>query len=149
MDRMIDWRYEVKQKSQAPFFIILVDLLMGKEWEKSIFFSFAKVSRSCWHPELITHNTFICVAKSRGIAIPVDLDSQVNTLFTKSQMVMKHGRQWMTAGKSRRESQLQISRDYRSIIEGLQVIHIVIFPEIYFPNLWAKSIVIDREARER
>ena len=33
MDRMIDWRYEVK-----GFFIILVDLLMDKEREKSIFF---------------------------------------------------------------------------------------------------------------
>ena len=35
-----------KQKSQAPFFIILVDLLMGKEQEKSIF-SFPKFSHTC------------------------------------------------------------------------------------------------------
>ncbi len=51
----------------------------------------------------------------------MDLDSQVNTLFTKSQLIMKPAKQWLSAGKSRRESQLQISRDYRSIIEGLQV----------------------------
>ena len=60
-------------------------------------------------------------AKNRGIAIPVDLDSQVNTLFNKSQMVMKHTRHWINAGKNRRDSSMQINRDYRSIIEGLQV----------------------------
>merc|ERR1712150_178442 len=59
-------------------------------------------------------------AKNRGIAIPVDLDSQVNTLFSKSQMVLKHTRQWISVGKSRRDSTMQINRDYRSIIEGLQ-----------------------------
>ncbi|XP_064633177.1 inositol 1,4,5-trisphosphate receptor-like isoform X3 [Lineus longissimus] len=60
------------------------------------------------------------IAKNRGIAIPVDLDSQVNTLFSKSQMVMKHTRAWLSARSSRRDSMMVISRDYRSIIEGLQ-----------------------------
>ena len=71
---------------------------------------------------ILTHSkSHLILAKNRGIAIPVDLDSQVNTLFSKSQLIMKPARQWLSAGKSRRESQLQISRDYRSIIEGLQV----------------------------
>ncbi|XP_074645592.1 inositol 1,4,5-trisphosphate receptor-like [Tubulanus polymorphus] len=60
------------------------------------------------------------IAKSRGIAIPVDLDSQVNTLFSKSQIVMKHTRHWLSAGRNRKDSLMVISRDYRSIIEGLQ-----------------------------
>ena len=64
---------------------------------------------------------FCLAAKNRGIAIPVDLDSQVNALFSKSQIVMKHTRQWLNAGRSRRDSTMTISRDYRSIIEGLQV----------------------------
>ena len=51
----------------------------------------------------------------------MDLDSQVNTLFYKSQIAMKHTRQWVTAGKMKRDSMATISRDYRSIIEGLQV----------------------------
>lgn len=64
---------------------------------------------------------FLYLAKNRGIAIPVDLDSQVNTLFSKSQMVMKHTHHWLKAGRSRKDSTLAVSRDYRSIIEGLQV----------------------------
>ena len=63
----------------------------------------------------------LLAAKNRGIAIPVDLDSQVNTLFSKSQIVMKHTRQWLNVGRNRRDSTMTISRDYRSIIEGLQV----------------------------
>ncbi|XP_071809962.1 inositol 1,4,5-trisphosphate receptor-like isoform X2 [Asterias amurensis] len=65
--------------------------------------------------------TLTDIAKNRGIAIPVDLDSQVNTLFSKSQMVMKHTRFWLSHNPNRRrDSMVAISRDYRSIIEGLQ-----------------------------
>ncbi|XP_078000812.1 inositol 1,4,5-trisphosphate receptor-like isoform X2 [Glandiceps talaboti] len=64
--------------------------------------------------------TLTDMAKNRGIAIPVDLDSQVNTLFSKSQIVMKHSRHWLSHGRHRRDSMMAISRDYRSIIEGLQ-----------------------------
>ncbi len=67
-------------------------------------------------------------AKNRGIAIPVDLVSQVDTLFSTSQIVKKHTRHWINAGKSRRDSTLAMNRDYRSIIEGLQVcIHVYLF----------------------
>ncbi|XP_038054419.1 inositol 1,4,5-trisphosphate receptor isoform X2 [Patiria miniata] len=65
--------------------------------------------------------TLTDIAKNRGIAIPVDLDSQVNTLFSKSIMVMKHTRHWLSHNPNRRrDSMVAISRDYRSIIEGLQ-----------------------------
>lgn len=60
------------------------------------------------------------VARNRGIAIPADLDSQIQALFTRSQLVMKHTRYWLSHGKVRRDSMMNLSRDYRSIIEGLQ-----------------------------
>uniref|UniRef100_A0A8C4WKE8 Inositol 1,4,5-trisphosphate receptor n=1 Tax=Gopherus evgoodei TaxID=1825980 RepID=A0A8C4WKE8_9SAUR len=63
------------------------------------------------------------VAKSRAIAIPVDLDSQVNNLFLKSHnIVQKTAMNWrMTArNAARRDSVLPASRDYRNIIERLQ-----------------------------
>ncbi|XP_071082812.1 inositol 1,4,5-trisphosphate-gated calcium channel ITPR1-like isoform X3 [Haliotis cracherodii] len=59
-------------------------------------------------------------AKGRGIAIPVDLDSQVNSLFEKTNIVMKHSNKWLSARANRRESNTDQSRDSRNIIEGLQ-----------------------------
>uniref|UniRef100_A0A3Q0RP13 Inositol 1,4,5-trisphosphate receptor n=1 Tax=Amphilophus citrinellus TaxID=61819 RepID=A0A3Q0RP13_AMPCI len=63
------------------------------------------------------------VAKSRAIAIPVDLDSQVNNLFVKSNnVVQKSILNWRLSAKntSRRDSGLTTSKDYRNIIERLQ-----------------------------
>ncbi|XP_019735014.1 inositol 1,4,5-trisphosphate receptor type 1 isoform X4 [Hippocampus comes] len=63
------------------------------------------------------------VAKSRAIAIPVDLDSQVNNLFVKSNnVVQKSLLNWKLSAKttSRRDSAIPTSKDYRNIIERLQ-----------------------------
>ena len=63
-------------------------------------------------------------AKSRAIAIPVDLDSQVNNLFVKSNnVVQKSILNWRLSAKntSRKDSDLSSSKDYRNIIERLQV----------------------------
>ncbi|XP_035376069.1 inositol 1,4,5-trisphosphate receptor type 1 isoform X3 [Electrophorus electricus] len=63
------------------------------------------------------------VAKSRAIAIPVDLDSQVNNLFVKSNsVVQKTLLNWRMSARnaSRRDSTLTGSKDYRNIIEKLQ-----------------------------
>ena len=63
-------------------------------------------------------------AKSRAIAIPVDLDSQVNNLFVKSNnVVQKTILNWRlsTRNATRRDSTQTTSRDYRNIIERLQV----------------------------
>uniref|UniRef100_A0A8C3VJG6 Inositol 1,4,5-trisphosphate receptor n=1 Tax=Catharus ustulatus TaxID=91951 RepID=A0A8C3VJG6_CATUS len=63
------------------------------------------------------------VAKSRAIAIPVDLDSQVNNLFLKSHnLVQKTAMNWRMSARNaaRRDSVLAASRDYRNIIERLQ-----------------------------
>lgn len=67
---------------------------------------------------------FLFPAKSRAIAIPVDLDSQVNNLFVKSNnVVQKSILNWRLSAKntSRRDSCLSTSKDYRNIIERLQV----------------------------
>uniref|UniRef100_A0A665X194 Inositol 1,4,5-trisphosphate receptor n=1 Tax=Echeneis naucrates TaxID=173247 RepID=A0A665X194_ECHNA len=73
------------------------------------------------------------VAKSRAIAIPVDLDSQVNNLFVKSNnVVQKSILNWRLSAKntSRRDSGLTTCKDYRNIIERLQVkvVHFLLLP---------------------
>uniref|UniRef100_A0A4W5QKQ5 Inositol 1,4,5-trisphosphate receptor n=1 Tax=Hucho hucho TaxID=62062 RepID=A0A4W5QKQ5_9TELE len=63
------------------------------------------------------------VAKSRAIAIPVDLDSQVNNLFVKSNnVVTKSILSWRLSAKNapRRDSNATASVSYRNIIERLQ-----------------------------
>uniref|UniRef100_A0A8C7CC91 Inositol 1,4,5-trisphosphate receptor n=1 Tax=Oncorhynchus kisutch TaxID=8019 RepID=A0A8C7CC91_ONCKI len=62
-------------------------------------------------------------AKSRAIAIPVDLDSQVNNLFVKSNnVVTKSILSWRLSAKNapRRDSNATASVSYRNIIERLQ-----------------------------
>lgn len=70
---------------------------------------------------LVIHCYVNLVAKTRGIAVPSDLDSEINSLFNKSKIVLKSTKQWMTMGKMKRESSMSLSRDYKTIIEGLQV----------------------------
>ncbi|KAK7144954.1 hypothetical protein R3I94_011140 [Phoxinus phoxinus] len=63
------------------------------------------------------------VAKGRAIAIPVDLDCQVNNLFMKSNnIVQKTALSWRLSVRNatRRDSVMTTSRDYRNIIERLQ-----------------------------
>uniref|UniRef100_A0A6I8N225 Inositol 1,4,5-trisphosphate receptor n=1 Tax=Ornithorhynchus anatinus TaxID=9258 RepID=A0A6I8N225_ORNAN len=65
------------------------------------------------------------VAKNRGIAIPVDLDSQVNSLFLKSHssMVQRAALGWRMSARSGprfKEALGGPSWDYRNIIEKLQ-----------------------------
>ncbi|XP_017160266.1 inositol 1,4,5-trisphosphate receptor type 1-like isoform X2 [Poecilia reticulata] len=66
------------------------------------------------------------VAKSRAIAIPVDLDNQVNNLFVRSNnIVQRTAISWRLSVRNshlsaRRESVVTVSRDYRNIIERLQ-----------------------------
>lgn len=79
-------------------------IITGAKWNESTFLTFS--------------------AKSRAIAIPVDLDSQVNNLFVKSNnVVQKSILNWRLSAKntSRRDSGLTTSKDYRNIIERLQV----------------------------
>ncbi len=73
---------------------------------------------------VIVFSIVFFLAKSRAIAIPVDLDSQVNNLFVKSNnVVQKTILNWRISARnaSRRDSTLTTSKDYRNIIERLQV----------------------------
>ncbi|XP_071054904.1 inositol 1,4,5-trisphosphate receptor isoform X3 [Onthophagus taurus] len=62
------------------------------------------------------------VAKKRGIAIPLDLESQVVAMFNKATILSKQTSKWLHASKSPKieRSQSQLMRLDRSIIEGLQ-----------------------------
>ncbi|EDV24936.1 uncharacterized protein TRIADDRAFT_56365 [Trichoplax adhaerens] len=83
------------------------------------------------------------VAKNRGIAIPVDLDSQVNALFSKSLLAMKSTKQWISHSKNRRDSINSQNRDYRNIIEGLQDI-VSLFEDQLQPLVDAEmSVLVD------
>ncbi|XP_031569863.1 inositol 1,4,5-trisphosphate receptor type 1-like [Actinia tenebrosa] len=100
-------------KSRQPVFVKLL---------RSAF----RVSQCSWLSGSQKYQVEACIkalsdiAKNRGIAIPGDLETQILALFTRSQLVMKHTRHWLSHGKVRRESTMHLSRDYRSIIEGLQ-----------------------------
>ena len=80
-------------------------------------------------------SVFVFAAKSRGIAIPVDLDSQVNSLFERSQIIIRSTNRWLSVRQNRRESSPATSRDYRTIIEGLQVSNEIDFHDM-FPFVW-------------
>ncbi|XP_065165604.1 inositol 1,4,5-trisphosphate receptor isoform X4 [Atheta coriaria] len=62
------------------------------------------------------------VAKNRGIAIPLDLESQVATMFNKATILTRQTSKWLQASKLPKieRSQSQLMRLDRSIIEGLQ-----------------------------
>uniref|UniRef100_UPI00358E7F93 inositol 1,4,5-trisphosphate-gated calcium channel ITPR1-like n=1 Tax=Myxine glutinosa TaxID=7769 RepID=UPI00358E7F93 len=64
------------------------------------------------------------VAKTRGIAVPLDLDGQVSTLFQRphAQLIQKTAQSWRQSARNlaRRDSMAGLSLDYRHIIERLQ-----------------------------
>lgn len=62
-------------------------------------------------------------AKARAIAIPVDLDSQVNTLSLKvhSTMVQRAAKDWRISARTRPRKEPLGGPDYKNIIEKLQV----------------------------
>lgn len=75
---------------------------------------------------LITSNRrlhfFPVSAKNRGIAIPSDLDMQVNAMFEKSQLIKKTTQKWQIQSKKRESiSVMTRSGENKNIIEGLQV----------------------------
>lgn len=85
---------------------------------------------------------FIFSAKPRGIAIPNDLEVEVQSLVTKSKLVLRSSRHWLSH-RQRKDSVMlmSMSKDYRNIIEGLQVIIPFSFVFLLFDNflslLWA------------
>ncbi|KAJ6666363.1 hypothetical protein lerEdw1_000636 [Lerista edwardsae] len=88
------------------------------------------------------------VAKNRGIAIPVDLDSQVNTLFMKSHsnMVQRAAMGWRMSARSGprfKEALGGPSWDYRNIIEKLQDV-VASLEQQFSPMMQAEfSVLVD------
>ena len=69
--------------------------------------------------------TYYISAKPRGIGIPQDLEKEVKGMLVKSQNQKKYSNRWLQH-RNRKDSAQQmvtLSKDYRNIIEGLQVNH--------------------------
>ncbi|CAI5664572.1 unnamed protein product [Oreochromis niloticus] len=89
--------------------------------------------------------TLADVAKARSIAIPVDLDSQVNTLSLKvhSNMVQRAAKDWRISARTRPRKEPLGGPDYKNIIEKLQgvVSHL---EEQFSPKVQAEfSVLVD------
>ncbi|XP_077487109.1 inositol 1,4,5,-trisphosphate receptor isoform X2 [Amblyomma americanum] len=77
------------------------------------------------------------IAKSRGIAIPVDLESQVAAMFDKSALISKHTRAWLSSARAPKREPVEqssprlneVSRSHpgdRTVIEVLQELVLVL-----------------------
>ncbi|XP_056908962.1 inositol 1,4,5-trisphosphate receptor type 2 isoform X1 [Takifugu flavidus] len=89
--------------------------------------------------------TLADVAKARAIAIPVDLDSQVNTLSLKvhSTMVQRAAKDWRISARSRPRKEPLGCPDYRNIIEKLQGV-VSLLEEQFSPKVQAEfSVLVD------
>lgn len=119
-----NWLVPVQKGSVENCIKVLSDV--GKKAfifpSKSVSLTFHQ-TRSFMNPSVSVCVCFLA-AKGRAIAIPVDLDNQVNNLFVKSNnIVQKTAMSWRLSARNaaRRDSVVTASRDYRNIIERLQV----------------------------
>uniref|UniRef100_A0A668ABN8 Inositol 1,4,5-trisphosphate receptor n=1 Tax=Myripristis murdjan TaxID=586833 RepID=A0A668ABN8_9TELE len=89
--------------------------------------------------------TLADVAKARAIAIPVDLDSQVNTLSMKvhSNMVQRAAKDWRISARTRPRKEPLGGPDYKNIIEKLQGV-VSCLEEQFSPKVQAEfSVLVD------
>ncbi|XP_020515019.2 inositol 1,4,5-trisphosphate receptor type 2 [Labrus bergylta] len=89
--------------------------------------------------------TLADVAKARAIAIPVDLDSQVNTLSLKvhSHMVQRAAKDWRISARTRPRKEPLGGPDYKNIIEKLQGV-VSLLEEQFSPKVQAEfSVLVD------
>ncbi|CAL8263789.1 unnamed protein product [Merluccius merluccius] len=89
--------------------------------------------------------TLADVAKARAIAIPVDLDSQVNTLSLKvhSNMVQRAAKDWRISARTRPRKETFGGPDYKNIIEKLQSV-VTCLEEQFSPKVQAEfSVLVD------
>ncbi|MGH0151687.1 UNVERIFIED_CONTAM: hypothetical protein FKN15_065508 [Acipenser sinensis] len=85
------------------------------------------------------------VAKNRAIAIPVDLDSHVNTLFLKNHtnMVQRAATGWRMSARSGPRKEPLGGPDYKNIIEKLQGV-VASLEEQFSPMVQAEfSVLVD------
>ncbi|KAL3245175.1 hypothetical protein MRX96_018310 [Rhipicephalus microplus] len=77
------------------------------------------------------------IAKSRGIAIPVDLETQVTAMFDKTALISKHTRAWLSSARAPKREPVEpspqrpndVSRSHpsdRTVIEVLQELVLVL-----------------------
>jgi len=81
---------------------------------------------------------YFAVAKSRNIGVPGDLEAQIDALFAKSQMVQKHTKLWLSSANRGRVDTIH-SRDYRNIVEGLQVAAFTVL--VFSVHSWPSLII--------
>ncbi|KAM9754184.1 inositol 1,4,5-trisphosphate-gated calcium channel ITPR2 isoform 2-T2 [Menidia menidia] len=89
--------------------------------------------------------TLADVAKARAIAIPVDLDSQVNTLSLKvhSNMVQRAVKDWRISARTRPRKEPLGGPDYKNIIDKLQGV-VSCLEEQFHPKVQAEfSVLVD------
>nr|XP_019934105.1 PREDICTED: inositol 1,4,5-trisphosphate receptor type 2 [Paralichthys olivaceus] len=89
--------------------------------------------------------TLADVAKARAIAIPVDLDSQVNTLSMKvhTNMVQRAAKDWRISARTRPRKEPLGGPDYKNIIEKLQGV-VSCLEEQFSPKVQAEfSVLVD------
>ncbi|XP_036375711.1 inositol 1,4,5-trisphosphate receptor type 2 isoform X1 [Megalops cyprinoides] len=89
--------------------------------------------------------TLADVAKNRAIAIPVDLDSQVNTLSLKTHtnMVQRAAKGWRLSARTGPRKEPLGGPDYKSIIEKLQGV-VTCLEEQFSPKVQAEfSVLVD------
>ncbi|KAM3870670.1 inositol 1,4,5-trisphosphate-gated calcium channel ITPR2-like [Diretmus argenteus] len=89
--------------------------------------------------------TLADVAKARAIAIPVDLDSQVNTLSLKvhSNMVQRAAKNWRISARTWPRKEPLGGPDYKNIIEKLQGV-VSCLEEQFSPKVQAEfSVLVD------
>ncbi|KAM4573328.1 inositol 1,4,5-trisphosphate-gated calcium channel ITPR2 isoform 2-T2 [Odontesthes bonariensis] len=89
--------------------------------------------------------TLADVAKARAIAIPVDLDSQVNTLSLKvhCNMVQRAAKDWRISARTRPRKEQLGGPDYKNIIEKLQGV-VSCLEEQFSPKVQAEfSVLVD------
>lgn len=101
-------------KSRQPIFVRLLSALF-------------RLSQCTWMTGQQKYQIETCIqnlleiAKPRGIVIPTALETEVQNLVTRSRIVLRHSRHWLSH-RQRKDSVLlkTMSKDYRNIIEGLQ-----------------------------
>ncbi|XP_060931821.1 inositol 1,4,5-trisphosphate receptor type 2 isoform X2 [Limanda limanda] len=89
--------------------------------------------------------TLADVAKARAIAIPVDLDSQVNTLSLRvhTNMVQRAAKDWRSTARTRPRKEMLGDPDYKNIIEKLQGV-VSCLEEQFSPKVQAEfSVLVD------
>ncbi|EMP32781.1 Inositol 1,4,5-trisphosphate receptor type 2 [Chelonia mydas] len=120
-----NWPNPAQKASVESCIKTLAEVALGSEMNPSRYKDHTQISQDIKDPYDNKLLKALFQTKNRGIAIPVDLDSQVNTLFMKSHsnMVQRAAMGWRMSARSGprfKEAFGGPAWDYRNIIEKLQ-----------------------------